>query len=122
MSEQTKTPATGAERASWAVFGIALGIVLIAWIMYVIQLDQYDGEPEVAFAIMTAALPLVGLGLVPALILTGLRQLLPSRAGTVDDADTAADDAHDGRGNAAGGEHLPGDVREPDSGYTRSER
>lgn len=122
MSEQTKTPATGAERASWAVFGIALGIVIVAWVTFVIQMDQYDGEPEVALAIMTAALPLVGLGLVPALILTGLRQLLPVRSRPVDNADAAADDAHDGGGDAAGREHLPGDVREPDAGYTRSER
>lgn len=122
MSEQTKTPATGAERAAWAVFGIALGIVLIAWVFYLTQLEQYDGEPEVAFAVMTASLPLVGLGLVPALILTGLRQLLPARAGAVDHADATADDAHDGGRDAAGGEHLTGDVREPDSGYTRSQR
>lgn len=122
MSEHTSTPATGAERASWVVFGIAAGIFAIAYVVYMIELDDYSGEPEVPFGIMIAVLPLVGLGLVPALILTGLRQLLSARAGSVDDADATTDNAHDGRGNTAGREDLPGDVGEPDSGYTRSQR
>ena len=120
MIQQTK--ATGAEKAAWVVFGVALAIVLAAWAVYMAQLDTYGGEPEVPFAIMTAALPLVGLGLVPALILTGVRQLLAPRAWSVDDANATADDAHDGGGDTTGGEHLSGDVGKPDSGYTRSQR
>lgn len=124
MSERNSgVPQTAAEKASWVLFGIATGVVLVAWVIFRLQSESYDGEPEAAFAVMIAAIPLIGLGLVPALILTGIRQLLPAlRSRTVDDADAASDDAHDGGGDAAGGEDLRGDVGEPDPGYTRSQR
>jgi len=123
--EANATGPTNAEKAAWAVFAVA-GLIAVGSAMFLgVQLEAYDGEPEVPLAILTAALPLVGLGLVPALILAGIRQLLPRLSvgpRAVHDTDTTADDSHDGREHPAGGEHLTGDVGEPDAGYTRSQR
>lgn len=124
MSAQ-KQHATGAENAAWTVFVLAAIVAVIAFITYMAKVREYDGEPEVALVIFTASLSLAGLGLVPGLILAGIRQLLPAlalSAGAVDDADAAADNAHDGGGDAAGGEHLSGDVREPNAGDAGRER
>lgn len=118
MTQTGKVPATAAENAAWAMFVLATIVSIIAFINFIAASADYAGNTEGPLAVLTIALPLAGLGLVPALLLAGIRGMLPAlaaRAGAVHDADAATDDAHDGRGDSARGEHLRGDVREPDT-------
>jgi len=111
MTQETETGATLPEVFAWLIFGLAGGVWAIAFIT---AMNTYGDETPTLW--MMGAGGLAAVALPPALILSGIRQLLPRlRAGAVHHADTATDDAHDGRRDAAGGEHLRGDVREPDT-------
>lgn len=118
MTDKTPEPrisATAAEGFAWTIFAVAAIVAFVAGIAFGIEQNSYYGNPAVPLVWMSVGVALAGLTLVPALLLAGQRELLVQRlalrARPVDHADTAADDAHDGRGHAAGGEHLAGDIR-----------
>ena len=70
-------PATDAENIAWLIVVLDLIVVIVASITFFVQSGEYDGDPAGAAMVLGVAVPLLGLGLVPALILMGLRQLLP---------------------------------------------
>ena len=66
---------TSAERIAW--WGSALMVVLfvVAWFWFLTESNRFDGNTAAAISFMTIAAALTGLLLVPALLLTGIRQL-----------------------------------------------
>lgn len=74
MSEHER--ATGAETACWIIVGIAAAVWMIAGITYLNAASSYASTAETAaLGWMTVAQSLGGVVLIPALLLTGARQL-----------------------------------------------
>lgn len=97
-TDTAQTSPTSAERFAWVAFGVAAGVALVAAVILMVQIeDRYEGEPATPAAILAAALPLMGLTFVPALILTGIRQMFTPRAAA---DETPADHSSSGVGES----------------------
>lgn len=74
MSHEPGSP-TGAEIASWVVVGLAA----VAYVIAFITLGNlpYGSDESAALGWMAFAGAVVGIAAVPAIILTGIRQLIP---------------------------------------------
>lgn len=76
MSATHESP-TAVEKFAWVAFGAAAAIYVVAGVFFLTEAAAYDGSPEAAAGWMTLAQGVAGAMLVPALLLTGARQLLP---------------------------------------------
>lgn len=83
MTTEPKTPKitehtpTSAEKTAWWILAAGLGVALIAGLFFVSEIGKYNGNPEAALAWVILGASTCGLALVPALILSGARQLIP---------------------------------------------
>lgn len=77
MSDTPKSTMTRAESAAWWLFGTAVAVWAVATFIFFAEADRYDGNPLVPAGLADMFWHLSGLLLVPALILTGIRQLMP---------------------------------------------
>lgn len=80
MSATHESP-TAVELGAWIAFGIAAVIYVITFVL--IGNAGYDEDTTTAAGWMTFAGMIAGLTLVPAIILTGIRQLLPALRGVL---------------------------------------
>lgn len=69
---------TSIERLLWVTFGIALAVYLIAGGFWLYEIQEYDPEPATAAGWMSIAQTTAMITFVPAAILTGIRQLIPT--------------------------------------------
>lgn len=65
--------ATVAERTAWVAVCVGLALLFVAFVVY----GNSDGKPDAATAWMVVGGGLAAVALIPALLLTGVRQLLP---------------------------------------------
>lgn len=92
LTPMTEPTTLAAETFAWWMVGIAVAVAFFSALAYMGQVNDYQGDPTTALGWLTVALTLMGLMLVPALILTGMRQLLTHR-----DSARAADSARNVR-------------------------
>lgn len=94
---------TSAERIAWWGAGLMVVLFVVAWFWFLTETNQFDGDTAAAISFMTIAAALTGLLLVPALLLTGIRQL----AGRVLRGQGEAADREKRRGDV---EHVRADL------------
>lgn len=102
--------ATGAEMTAWGVFAFGMFIAGIAYLGFLSASDDVHGDASAPFAWMIAGAALASAAFVPAIILTGLRQLVPALRG-VDEGERRSADREDGAGDR---EDVAGDIGRDD--------
>lgn len=70
---------TGAEQTAWWGVGIGVAIFLIALLTFSTVSGHYDADTAAPSAWMFIGAGIAGFMLVPAILLTGIRSLLPDR-------------------------------------------
>ncbi|GAA3948994.1 hypothetical protein [Microbacterium soli] len=76
--QRENTGSTGAEAVAWWIAGIGAGIFVIAIFVFFSESSDVWGDTSGPLAWMVIGATIAGIGFVPAIILTGVRQLLPA--------------------------------------------
>lgn len=87
MSDTHEKP-TPIEKLCWVLFGAAAAVYAIAGLMFFKEAQAYMGDPSTALGWVSVAQGIAGATLIPALLLTGFRQLVPALRGTTRDKPT----------------------------------